>query len=95
MISFIVRMRFDAEDHDKVRETLHDLAAASVQEQGCVSYVPHFLEDDPDTVVIYEQYQDQAAINFHRNSLHFQQHAVGGLYQMMLERSIENLTAIA
>ena len=94
MVSFIVRMRFAPEDHERVREILRALAPASLKEPGCVHYVPHFLEEDADTVLIYEQYKDQAAAQFHRETEHFKQHAVGGLYQLMRERSIQNLTAI-
>ncbi len=94
MVSFIVRMRFAPEDHPQVREILRELATASRQEPGCVSYVPHFLESDADTVLIYEQYRDQAAAQAHRETEHFKRHAVGGLYQLMRERSIENLTDV-
>jgi quinol monooxygenase YgiN len=45
------------------------------------------LEDDPDTVLIYEQYRDAKALAAHRESEHFKNHAVGGLYQKMRERS--------
>ncbi|MHB1022575.1 MAG: putative quinol monooxygenase [Acidobacteriaceae bacterium] len=94
MVSFTVRMKFTSEDHHQVREILTELAKASRQEPGCISYIPHFLEDDPETVMIYEQYKDDEALNFHRNTPHFQQYAVGGLYQMMRDRVIENLTAV-
>jgi quinol monooxygenase YgiN len=53
------------------------------------------LEDDPDTVLIYEQYRDTKALAAHRASEHFKKHAVGGMYQKMRERSVENLVAIA
>ena len=94
MISFAVRLKFAPEDRDEVAETLRSLAAASRQEPGCVSYIPHCLEGDPDTIVIYEQYRDAEALEAHRGSEHFKIHAVGGLYQKMLERSIENLVAL-
>lgn len=95
MISFTVKMRFKPEDRDEIHETLRALTAASRKEPGCVSYVPHSLESDPDTVVIYEQYRDDAALDAHRASEHFKRYAVGGLYQRMLERTMENLNAIA
>lgn len=94
MISFTVRMRFDAKDHEEIVEILRGLTEASRKEPGCVTYVPHFVDGDGVTVVIYEQYADEAALDFHRNSPHFQQYAVGGLYQKMLERQLENLTAV-
>jgi len=95
MISFIVRLRFAPEDHDEIEAILRELTAASRREPGCVSYVPHFLEAEPDTVLIYEQYRDQAAVEAHRASPHFAELAVGGLYQKMKERAVENLTAVA
>jgi len=94
MVSFLVRMRFAAEDRENVHDMLEQLATASRQEPGCVSYVPHTVEDDPTVVVIYEQYRDRAAADFHRTTPHFKKFAVGGLYQVMRERQVENLTAV-
>jgi quinol monooxygenase YgiN len=95
MISFIVRMRFDENDLAKVAEALRNVTAASRQEPGCVSYVPHFVESQPSEVLIYEQYADEAAVKFHRETPHFQQWVSGGLYQWMRERNVEQLTAVA
>lgn len=94
MISFTVRMKFRADDRQRVAELLSALAKASRQEPGCVTYVPHTVEGESDTVVIYEQYRDQKALDEHRASAHFNDSAVGGLYQLMLERHVENLTAL-
>jgi quinol monooxygenase YgiN len=94
MVSFIVRFTFNQEDRADVAETLRVLAVATRKEPGCVNYIPHQLEDDPDTVLIYEQYVDQKAVAAHRDSAHFKKHAVGGLYQKMRERSIENLIVV-
>ena len=94
MISFTVRLKFATEERAEIAETLRLLAAASRQEPGCVSYIPHQVEDDPDTIVIYEQYRDAKALTAHRDSAHFKKLAVGGLYQRMRERAVENLTAL-
>ena len=95
MISFTVRMTFRSEDRDEIHRILRELTRLSRQEEGCVSYVPHVVESNPDTILIYEQYKVEAAAERHRASKHFAKYAVGGLYQMMLERSMENLTALA
>ena len=95
MISFTVRIRFAPEDRADIDEILRQLTAASRQEPGCLAYIPHRVEGDPDTVLIYEQYADAAAETVHRQSPHFAQYAVGGLYQKMLDRSREDLSAIA
>ncbi len=94
MVSYIVRMRFAAEDRDSVSDILRQLALASREEPGCVSYVPHMVEGNPAEVVIYEQYRDRAASDFHRTTPHFKKYAVGGLFQLMREREVENLTAV-
>jgi quinol monooxygenase YgiN len=94
MVSFTVRMQFHAKDHERVAEIVRPLTAATRQEPGCVTYVPHFVADDPGTLLIYEQYKDEAALEAHRNSPHFKQYASGGLFQMMIDRQLENLNAI-
>jgi quinol monooxygenase YgiN len=94
MVSFIVRLRFAPEDRAEVAETLRLLAAASRKEPGCVSYIPHVVEGEPETVLLYEQYRDDAALDAHRDSEHFKQYAVGGLYQLMKDRNVENLHAL-
>ena len=81
MVRFVVRLKFASEDRAVVAESLRQLATASRLEPGCVTYVPHQLEDDPDTVLIYEQYVDAKAHAAHRESEHFKNYAVGGIFQ--------------
>jgi quinol monooxygenase YgiN len=95
MISFIVRMKFSPDDRSEIAETLRALTLASRQEPGCITYVPHYVDGDRDTILIYEQYRDTAAAEAHRNSAHFKQYAVGGLYQKMKDRVREDLEALA
>lgn len=94
MVSFVVRLKFAAEDRQEVAEILRQLTLASRQEPGCVSYISHQLQDDPDAVLIYEQYVNDAALAAHRETEHFKRYAVGGLYQKMRERAMENLVAL-
>ena len=94
MISFTVRLKFKPEDREEIREALRAVTAASRKEPGCMTYIPHTVDGDADTVVIYEQYKDGAAGDAHRASDHFKKYIVGVLYQRMLERSVENLHAL-
>jgi quinol monooxygenase YgiN len=94
MLSFTVRMTFEHGDREEIAEILCKLTEATRLEPGCVSYIPHFVEGESCTVLIYEQYEDEAALDHHRNSPHFHQYAIGGLYQKMRERQLENLTAV-
>jgi len=94
MLSFTVRMQFDEGDRDAVAEMLRQLGPASRQEPGCVNYIAHFVEGEPATVLIYEQYVDAAALERHRNAPHFHEYAVDGLYRLMRSRQLENLVAV-
>jgi quinol monooxygenase YgiN len=94
MVSFTIRMTFHAEDRQEIADALRKLAQASRQEPGCVTYIPHCVQGGPDTVLIYEQYRDDAAAEAHRQSEHFKKHAVGCLYQKMREREREDLVAL-
>jgi quinol monooxygenase YgiN len=88
-------MRFAPEDREQVAEALRRLTEASRKEPGCVSYIPHELADDPNTILIYEQYRDAEALDAHRASAHFRDYAIGGLYQCMRERNTEDWNALA
>ena len=94
MISFMVRMTFAPDDQAEIAEILEALTLASRQEPGCVTYIPHYIEGDRNTVLIYEQYRDLSAAEAHRQSPHFKQYAVGGLYQKMRDRIREDLVAL-
>ena len=95
MVSFTVRMTFRPDDREEIATILRELTAASRAEPGCVSYIAHRVQSEPDTVVLYEQFRDQAALDAHRAAPHFALYAVGGLYQRMLDRSVEVLEALA
>jgi len=94
MISFTVRLTFEEGDRAAIAEMLRHLISGSRQESGCISYIPHFVEDEPRTVLIYEQYVDEAAPEVHRNSPHFLEYAAGGLYKFKHTRHLEHLTAV-
>jgi quinol monooxygenase YgiN len=94
MISFVIRFKFASEDRAEIAEILRNLAEATRQEPGCAAFFPHQVQEDPDTVLIYERYRDDAAMAAHRDSPHFKKYVVGGLYQKMRERNLENLIAL-
>jgi len=94
MISFLVRLRFAPEDRAEIAEILRLLTQESRREPGCVSYIPHHGEGDPDTIVISEQYGDDLPRKAHRKWNHSKGNAVEGLYQKMKSRELENLVAL-
>jgi len=94
MVSFVIRFSFSPEDRAEVAAAAALLATESRREPGCVSYIPHRLQDDPDTILIYEQYRDPQALELHRESAHFKKYAIGTLFQKMKDRRLENLVAL-
>jgi quinol monooxygenase YgiN len=95
MVSFTVRMGFRDEDREQVEDYLRKLADASRKEPGCVTYVPHLVEQGPAAILIYEQYADEAALEHHRNSTHFAEYGANGLYKLITSRELERLDAVA
>ncbi|MFZ0705849.1 MAG: putative quinol monooxygenase [Candidatus Korobacteraceae bacterium] len=64
---------------DEVANVFRKLEAESRREPGCLMYIVHRQKDQPGRFFIYEQYKDDAALQAHRESLHFQHYAVTGL----------------
>jgi quinol monooxygenase YgiN len=58
-------------------------------EPGCRMYLAHRSTADPRKFFLYEQYDDQAALDAHRASPHFEQYAKGGLFPIIESRSPE------
>jgi quinol monooxygenase YgiN len=48
-------------------------------EPGCLMFIVHRHRTDPRRFFIYEQYRDDAALEAHRASPHFQKYVVGEL----------------
>jgi quinol monooxygenase YgiN len=94
MVSLLVWFKFSPEDRAEVADLLRTLTTESRKEPGCVAYSPHQLQEDPDTVLLFEQYSDEKALVAHRDSPHFKKYAAGGLYQKMRERNVQTLIDI-
>jgi (4S)-4-hydroxy-5-phosphonooxypentane-2,3-dione isomerase len=59
----------------EVAQLLSKLTEHSRKELGCSMYQVHRHKTDPRRFFIYEQYKDDAALEAHRASAHFLQHA--------------------
>ena len=58
------------------------LQVESRKEPGCVMYVVHRGQEDRSRFFVYEQYKDDAALEAHRATPHFQQYARGELLKL-------------
>lgn len=57
-------------------KTFEALGNASRNEPGCRMYVVHQDRDDKRRFFVYEQYDDDAALQAHRDTQHFQELAL-------------------
>jgi autoinducer 2-degrading protein len=62
----------EGQEHEML-QAFERLAAASRKEPGCRMYVVHRHREDKRTFFVYEQYDDDAALQAHRDSPHFQE----------------------
>jgi quinol monooxygenase YgiN len=80
---------------DEVASTFTKLQTASRQEPGCLMYVVHRHKDDRRHFFIYEQYRDDAALQAHRDSPHFQEYAVTALKDIGVRKQGDLYTPLA
>jgi quinol monooxygenase YgiN len=80
MICLAVHLLVKAGHEEDVKQNFAKLAPLSRKEPGCRLYIAHQSIQNPRRFLVYEQYDDQAALGAHRNSDHFRHYATNGLY---------------
>ena len=60
-------------EREAVAELLRRLTPLSRAEPGCLQYDAHRDPDDPDRFFLFERYVDEAALEAHSTSAHFQE----------------------
>jgi quinol monooxygenase YgiN len=63
------------------------MTEASLQEPGCRMYQVHRSRQEPRRFFLYEQYDDEKALEAHRASPHFEQHVQRGLFRIIESRT--------
>ncbi len=71
---------------EKVLSLLPKLAELSRAEEGCLFYHVHQGRSETHTLMLYESYRDEAALDEHRASAHFQKIVVGEILAMLVGR---------
>jgi len=70
------------------RLLLQAAAAVREHEPGNLLYLAHQDAADPAHFLVYEQYADQAALEAHRDSAHYQEVVVGKIVPLLAERQV-------
>ena len=89
MIVLKVDMLVKPGAEEKCKELIRIMQDHSRKEAGCLLYIGHQSVEDPRRFFFYEQYADQAALEFHRNAPYFKQYVTGGLDTIMEQRTRE------
>lgn len=66
-ITLIVPIESKPDTRDTVRKRLLEMAELTRKETGNINYILHEITEKPGSFVIYENWRDQAALNFHMN----------------------------
>ncbi|MFC9285118.1 putative quinol monooxygenase [Streptomyces sp. NPDC057052] len=69
-VVLIARMTARPGREKELRDALAPLVAATRQEEGCLTYVPHQSLDDPGPVVMHEVWQNEERLRAHSQSEH-------------------------
>lgn len=62
------------------------LVQPTLDEPGCLMFVPHVDRDDPGRFFVYEQWVDEAALEHHRETPHYREIVLGEIFHLIDER---------
>jgi quinol monooxygenase YgiN len=61
----------------EVERILRTMAKLTEQEPGCYEFIVHRSLSDPRHYILYERYENEAALEAHRETDHFKTHVLG------------------
>jgi quinol monooxygenase YgiN len=95
-MTFVVAATWIAEPGEEavVADTIRTMTPLSRAEEGCHYYQAQVSGDDPRRFLLYEQYDDEAAYEAHKQSPHFQEHVVGFALDRLEDRSVTTWTTL-
>lgn len=90
MIVLVARYYAKPGNGDTVIELLQRMAAlVKEHEPGCTLYQVCRSKENPDFLLLYEQYVDEAAVQFHRETPHFQELILNTILPLLEKREPE------
>jgi quinol monooxygenase YgiN len=89
MICVAVTYVIQAGHDDEAVQFFQALIPRTRAEPGCRMYLVHRSPNDPRRFFLYEQYDDQAALDAHRAAPHFKEYVTNGLFPILESRSPE------
>ena len=71
---------------DSVEEALREMIALVEQEKGCIHYLVNRSADNPDAFLLFEQYEDEAALARHAETPYFRRIVLDTVIPLLEER---------
>ena len=86
MLCLAVTYRIQEGHEEEVAALLRQMVEPTRAEPGNLLYLVHRSPTEAGRFFFYEQYTDQAALDAHRASPHFQQFMVNGVFNFVVSR---------
>lgn len=86
MLCLAVTYRIQEGHEEEAAALLRQMVEPTRAEPGNLMYLVHRSPTEPGRFFFYEQYTDQAALDAHRASPHFQQFMVNGVFNFIVSR---------
>lgn len=87
MVVQSVHYTFQPEDADRAEAILRQLRDASRQEPGVVVFEVARSQEKPNEFALYEEYRDQAALEAHAKTEHFDTFVINGIRKLAVARN--------
>lgn len=94
MFAIIARFKVKPGHVDEVIELLGEAAGHSRKEPGCHLYIANRNLADSNSIVMYEQYDDEAAFQTHLDSPHCREIVAGKVVPLLESRSRETFAVV-
>lgn len=73
---------------DAVLQILKEAAQKSSEEEGNLFYKIHQSKTDENTLILFEGYENESAVEFHKNSEHYQNLVVKQIIPLLENREV-------
>ena len=94
-VVLFVEFQFDAKDMGLAIELLTEMQNQTYEnEEGCITYDLHLSEENPNTIYIYECYENNAAVKLHNNASYFKDIVVKKLVPLIKSQKILTLSPV-
>jgi len=84
----IVKWTIRESETSRILGLLPELAAATKNEKGNLAYNIYEAADNVNVLVLHERYKDEEALDFHKNSAHYQETVVKQIIPYLENREV-------